>query len=103
MRGVVRAGWPALMVCAAVALCPAPALAAAPGQVDAFPVPGARVASPATQITFRGVPASQLGTVTVQGSVSGAHTGTVEADSDGRGASFVPSSPFTPGETVTVG
>jgi Arylsulfotransferase (ASST) len=38
----------------------------------------------------------------VVGSVSGAHTGTIEPDSDGDGGSFVPSTPFTPGETVTV-
>jgi hypothetical protein len=30
------------------------------------------------------------------------HTGTVEADSDGLGGSFIPSQKFTPGETVTV-
>ena len=36
------------------------------------------------------------------GSVSGAHTGTVVADSDGDGGSFIPATPFAPGETVTV-
>ncbi len=68
-----------------------------------FPIPGGHFASPATQITFRGIPAGQLGTITVTGSSSGAHTGTVVADSDGDGGSFVPAAPFTPGETVTVG
>jgi hypothetical protein len=73
-----------------------------PPPVYVFPIPGGQFASPATQLTFRGVPASQLGTITVTGSVSGAHTGTVAADSDGDGGSFVPAAPFTPGETVTV-
>jgi Arylsulfotransferase (ASST) len=67
-----------------------------------FPVPGSHFASPTTQIAFRGLPAGQLGTVTVTGSVSGGHAGTVQSDSDGDGGSFVPASPFAPGETVTV-
>jgi hypothetical protein len=96
MRGVRAA------LAAAALASPASALAAAPGQVAVFPIPGGHVASPRTQITFRGVPASQLGQITVQGSASGVHWGTIQADSDGNGASFLPSSPFTPGETVTV-
>ncbi|HUA49828.1 MAG TPA: arylsulfotransferase family protein [Solirubrobacteraceae bacterium] len=69
-----------------------------------FPIPGSHFASPETQIAFRGLPVSQLGTITVTGSSSGQHSGTVEADSDGDGGSFLPdpSDPFTPGETVTV-
>ena len=67
-----------------------------------FPVPGSHFASPSTQIAFRGLPAARLGTITVTGSVSGAHTGTVQGDSDGDGGSFIPSAPFTAGETVTV-
>jgi hypothetical protein len=67
-----------------------------------FPIPGSHFAAPATQITFRGLPASQLGTVTVSGSVSGAHPGSVLADSDGDGGSFVPATPFAAGEVVTV-
>lgn len=70
--------------------------------VAVFPIPGARVAAPSTQITFRGVPASQLGTINVTGSRSGPHPGVVRADSDGGGGSFIPDKPFTPGETVTV-
>ena len=81
---------------------PAPKPPPAPPPVYVFPVPGSHVASTSTQITFRGVPAGQLGTITVTGSVSGAHAGTVEGDSDGDGGSFVPSAPFAAGETVTV-
>jgi hypothetical protein len=39
----------------------------------------------------------------VTGSVTGVHTGTVQGDSDGQGASFIPATPFAPGEIVTVG
>ena len=77
------------------------ALTASPG-VNVFPVPGGRVASPQTQITFRGVPAASIGTVTVSGSKSGTHSGRVLADSDGNGGSFIPDHAFTAGETVTV-
>ncbi len=70
--------------------------------VSVFPIPGARVAAPQTQIVFRGVAAHALGQVTVTGSSSGRHSGRVLADSDGRGGSFVPTRPFTAGEVVTV-
>jgi hypothetical protein len=70
--------------------------------VYVFPVPGSHFASPGTQITLRGIPVGQFGAITVTGSVSGVHTGTVEADSDGDGGSFIPATPFAPGETVTV-
>jgi hypothetical protein len=76
-------------------------MAAAPA-VNTFPIPNAHVATPQTQITFRGVPASQLTGITVTGSRSGAHAGVVKGDSDGRGGSFLPSKSFTTGETVTV-
>ena len=67
-----------------------------------FPSPGVHFAAPGTQIAFRGLPPGRLGQVTVTGSVSGAHAGTVQGDSDGNGGSFIPSAPFAPGETVTV-
>jgi hypothetical protein len=70
--------------------------------VSVFPIAGSRLGPPGTQITFRGVPANQLGKITVVGSVSGNHAGKVESDSDGRGGSFMPDKPFTPGERVTV-
>ena len=70
--------------------------------VSVFPVAGSRLGPPGTQITFRGLPASQLGKITVTGSRSGNHTGKVLPDSDGRGGSFMPDKPFTPGERVTV-
>jgi hypothetical protein len=70
--------------------------------VYAFPIPGARVAAPSTQITFRGISADQLGSIVVTGSSSGIHAGQVMADSDGSGGSFLPAAPFKPGEHVTV-
>ena len=82
----------ATTIAAGLAIGSLPSLrrAAAPPPVDVFPIPGGRVASPATQITFRGVAPSQIGQITVQGSASGVHSGTIQADSDGRGGSFVP-------------
>ena len=75
----------------------------APGPpVSVFPIAGSRLGPPGTQITFRGVPTNQLGKITVTGSVSGNHRGKVLSDSDGRGGSFMPDKPFTPGERVTV-
>jgi hypothetical protein len=87
----VAAGWLA-----------APSGALAQPAVSVFPSPGTSFALPQTQITFRGIPASQIGRIQVVGSSSGAHSGTIEADSDGNGGSFIPSQPFAPGETVTV-
>jgi hypothetical protein len=72
------------------------------GAVLVYPTAGSRVASPQTQISLRDVAPSKIGTVTVTGSQSGPHPGTVRSDSDGDGASFYPDQPFTPGETVTV-
>ena len=95
---------PALVACAAaVVLVPGAGTAAqATPNVYTYPIPGDQFASPQTQIAFRGIPASQLGSITVTGSITGAHDGTIEADSDGHGGSFLPSAPFAPGETVTV-
>ncbi len=82
-------------------------LIAAPGAlaqpaVSVYPIPNTASALPGTQITFRGIPASQIGSVQVVGSKTGAHSGRIEADSDGQGGSFIPSAPFAAGETVTV-
>jgi hypothetical protein len=57
---------------------------------------------PTNQISFLGAPASALSAVTVSGSVSGVHAGTLEPYSQGDGASFVAQQPFSAGETVTV-
>ncbi len=85
-----------------VSLLTAGGALAQPPAVSVYPLPGSTHSLPQTQITFRGVPAAQIGSVQVAGSSTGAHSGTIRADSDGQGGSFVPSQPFAPGETVTV-
>jgi hypothetical protein len=66
------------------------------------PLPGSRSATPWTQISFLGAPASQLRVQSVIGSATGSHNGQLRAYSQGNGASFLPSHPFAPGERVTV-
>lgn len=101
-RIVLMSACALLSVLAAAALITAGGSRAATPAVNVFPVPGALVASPRTQITFRGVAVTSLGRVTVTGSQSGAHGGHLQGDSDGRGASFIPDARFRSGETVTV-
>jgi len=80
---------------------PAHAAGAAAPTVYPFPIPGAADALPQTQIAFRGqIPAA--GSVHVRGSQSGPHSGTIRADSDGHGGSFIPDAAFAAGEVVTV-
>ena len=71
-------------------------------QVGAFPMPGTLSASPETQISLRGAPAAELGSITVRGSRTGAHTGKLREHSDGKGASFVLDRPLRGDERVTV-
>jgi hypothetical protein len=73
-----------------------------PKGVSVFPIPGSRYSLPRTQITFRGIVPAEIGELKVVGSMTGPHPGQIEADSDRRGGSFMPSQPFAPGETVTV-
>jgi len=72
------------------------------GTVTVSPLAGSRDASPQTQISFLGVPAGDVGQISVVGSSTGAHSGRLVAYSQGDGASFVPSRPFAEGERVTV-
>jgi hypothetical protein len=76
--------------------------ALAGSRVTVSPMPGSRDASVSTQLSMLGVPAGDLSRVTVAGSHSGAHPGRLLAYSQGDGASFVPSKPFTQGERVSV-
>jgi hypothetical protein len=71
-------------------------------QVGAFPMPGTQSASPETQISLRGAPAAELGSIAVRGSRTGAHTGKLREHSDGQGASFVLDRPLRGDERVTV-
>ena len=67
------------------------------------PEPGTPDASPATQISILGPAPRKIRSVSVTGSLSGAHAGALRAYSGGRGASFVLDEPLTQGELVAVG
>ncbi len=95
---MLAGAWCALAAMVALA---AGASAASP-VVSAFPSPGTQYALPTTQIALRGIPAGNIGSISVVGSQSGTHTGHIAADSDGDGGSFLPDHPFDPGELVTV-
>jgi Arylsulfotransferase (ASST) len=66
------------------------------------PLPGSYDASPGTQISLLGAPLGALSSVRVSGSRTGSHSGRLIGYSQGDGASFVVSHPFSPGEAVTV-
>jgi hypothetical protein len=70
--------------------------------VAVSPLPDSYDASPRTQISLLGAPASALSALSASGSSSGSHSGRLIGYSQGDGASFVLSRPFDPGETVTV-
>ncbi len=72
------------------------------GAVTVSPLPGSRDATPQTQISFLGVPASELSIISVAGSRTGLHSGRLTAYSQGNGASFLPYRQFAEGERVTV-
>ncbi len=78
--------------------------AALPGtSVDVSPGPETRTANPHTQVSFLGVPGSEIRSVSVVGGRSGPHPGHLRVYSQGDGASFVPDTPFDVGESVEVG
>jgi hypothetical protein len=89
--------FPLSLLCALIA-CPS-ALA---GGVVVSPLPGTPTALPQTQISFLGASAASLGSISVVGSVTGAHSGRLRSYSSALGASFIPSKPFSPGEHVSV-
>ncbi|HTA15239.1 MAG TPA: arylsulfotransferase family protein [Solirubrobacteraceae bacterium] len=70
--------------------------------VDVSPAPETDTASPYTQISFLGIPASEIHEVSVTGQSSGGHAGRLRGYSQGDGASFQPDTPFHAGERVTV-
>ena len=80
----------------------APAAAAGAVHGGVSPVPGDRFAPPGTSVSFRGVAPSALSHLTVAGSKSGVHTGTLRPIAGGGGTVFVPAHPFASGETVSV-
>jgi Arylsulfotransferase (ASST) len=70
--------------------------------ITVTPFPGTPDASPDTQISFLGGSGTTVSAVKVSGSISGSHSGRLEAYSTGTGESFLPSKPFVAGEKVTV-
>jgi hypothetical protein len=70
--------------------------------LDVSPVPGSVTANPNVQISFLGVPVTDITNVDVEGSQSGYHHGHLSGYWQGDGGSFVPYKPFTEGEQVRV-
>ncbi len=66
------------------------------------PMLGTPDANPRTQISFLGAPAADVTGIVVMGSRTGRHSGKFESYSTGTGGSFRPTTPFEPGERVTV-
>jgi hypothetical protein len=91
---------PANTNAAPASAAPANAANAAPSAAVS-PLNGTPDASPRTQISFLGVPAREIGDVSVVGSRSGRHGGRLESYVSAPGASFLPARPFAPGERVT--
>lgn len=87
-------------ICAPSTLNESAALAG--GAIIVTPAPDTRDASYLTQVSFLGLPVADIADVVVSGSLSGTHTGRLLPYSQGDGASFVPSKPFTQGEVVTI-
>ena len=102
LKAWIRRAVAATVVSAFASLGAAATALAQPPVVSVYPLPNSSSSLPQTQITFRGIPASQIGSVQVVGSSTGVHAGTIAADSDGQGGSFLPTAPFAAGETVTV-
>jgi Arylsulfotransferase (ASST) len=70
--------------------------------VDVSPAPETDTANPYTQISFLGVPVTEIHEISVVGRRSGYHAGRLRGYSQGDGASFAPDAPFAAGERVTV-
>jgi hypothetical protein len=91
----------AALATAIAVLCAASA-AQASSRIVVSPEPNTPDASPQTEISFLGASASDLGSVTVVASRSGAHSGRLVAYSSQRGVSFVPDRAFVSGDRVSV-
>jgi hypothetical protein len=90
-----------LAVAVAVLMAAGAGAASAAPQVAVSPLNGTPDASPDTQISFLGVQASEISSVSVRGNSTGSHTGKLRAYVSAPGASFLPDHPFSQGESVT--
>jgi Arylsulfotransferase (ASST) len=103
-----RSGWTSLALLLALPfalltlLATTTAAAAATPPVTISPLPGTPDASPHTQISFLGMPASEISHVSVVGSRSGPHSGLLQPYQSAPGESFLPIYGFSEGERVTV-
>jgi hypothetical protein len=70
--------------------------------VTLSPLNGTPDASPGTQVSFLGAPATEIADVSVKGSRSGSHSGKLRSYASAAGASFVPARGFSEGERVSV-
>ncbi len=70
--------------------------------VTISPLNGTPDASPSTQVSFLGASAKEISHVSVVGSRSGSHSGSLRSYASAPGASFVPARGFSQGERVTV-
>ncbi len=70
--------------------------------VDVSPAPETDTANPHTQVSFLGVPVTQIHEISVVGRRSGRHSGHLRGYSQGDGASFALDTPFDAGEHVVV-
>ena len=70
--------------------------------VSVSPAPETGTANPYTQVSFLGIPVTDIQNVSVTGSQSGYHYGHVYGYFQGDGGSFVPNEPFKEGERVVV-
>ncbi|HXB16074.1 MAG TPA: arylsulfotransferase family protein [Solirubrobacteraceae bacterium] len=91
----------AMTLAALLALAGQASSARAAPAVAISPLNGTPDASPDTQISFLGVPPSEIAGVSVTGSKTGAHHGKLLAYATAPGASFVPDGRFSEGESVT--
>ena len=69
---------------------------------EVSPEPETDTANPYTQVSFRGLPVTDVHDVAVEGSSTGYHHGHLYGYFQGDGGSFVPEKPFDTGERVTV-
>jgi hypothetical protein len=103
-RGRGTRALPAILLGAllALALSATCASAASAPPVTISPLPGTPDASPHTQISFLGEPANEISEVSVVGSRSGTHRGSLHSYASAPGASFIPTKGFHEGEHVNV-
>lgn len=101
--GVALAAWTLGLAPLAVVAAVAPSGAReATAVASSIPAPGSATASPGTAVTLTGVAPEAAGDLTVTGSHTGPHTGTLTALPQGQGVTFTPDAPFAAGEEVEV-